>query len=927
MRCVLTAAFVAAIAGAACAEFQPDGGVVRPAGSSRVVRTFSFDERDANPGDVPLDWYRGQDDPQSGNRRPGFPSWNQGSLIYKQDGASPFAGDGLVRLPTQGGSTSLVLAPGMLPIFPGTDYRVRAQVRTLSLRHSRAAVVATLQDRTGKPIPGGRFVSAPTLSEGVWQEVTVDVRGRSSAAAWLQLELVLLQPEQLGTGRAADRFTIRTQDYAGSAMFDEVEVSQLPRLELRAASNGVFGLGEPVSLGLSIRDLSGEPLSAQIRVLDSDGREVSSENRPIAGGRADIDWMPRVQRAGWYRAEVQLRTTNDGREICTTTHDFAMLARTGRDRWQDTDRFALIVRGEDPAELLRLSSVLSLASGAGEVTLDAWTPDDDAERAEARADALEKVVASLRASGQTVALSLPTLPRSLAQDAALGATDIYKGLSTTGIDARPYILPLRERFAGTVSRWVLGVPGDDAVFETGDWQTRAPRVRSVVFGVGDSELLVTTTTDARWDMDALSTAGVGLVVDLGGGTPPDTIHAAVQDWCARVRGRTEVPECTFVFSPSNEFSARERAARLSMGVVQAWSAMCGDGTNDLPPRVRLALRDPWNGSEATRASPVMLPEFTAWRSTLDRIADRRVVGTLPVPGMTCLILSPSQDVSQSRGGALVAWSNGEAGSGQIRTFLGTGDVQVVDMFGNSTPAERTADGESIIPVGDSIVFAEGVDVPALRLLATVQIDDPKLPATMAVHERHVVLTNPFRTGVSGTIMFLEPGGNIENEGERADRSWRLTPRELSFTAGPGETIRIPFSVAFNPGAETTDRDFVMRLKIGSDATYPPFDVRRRVEIGLPGLRMHVDAFVQGTDLIVDSQVRNEGSTPRDLDLTAFVPGAPRSKSQMRELPATRSATRRFVFPGVGESLRGQRIMVSLSEPESGARLNRSAEVR
>ena len=110
----------------------------RPAGAGRVVKAFDFEEQEINPLPVPLGWVRAQNDPAVPRDRPGFPIWNGAILDYS---SRAFGGIGSVKLPTNGGSTSLMLRHGELSIFPNTDYLVSVCIRTERIKHARPNVV------------------------------------------------------------------------------------------------------------------------------------------------------------------------------------------------------------------------------------------------------------------------------------------------------------------------------------------------------------------------------------------------------------------------------------------------------------------------------------------------------------------------------------------------------------------------------------------------------------------------------------------------------------------------------------------------------------------------------------------------------------------------------------------------------------------
>ncbi|MFY7895135.1 MAG: hypothetical protein ACOVP8_02795, partial [Phycisphaerales bacterium] len=141
-RCWRISGFVAAlvaVAGVACAQGS------RPTVAGRLARIFDFEEQQTNPGEVPQFWFRNQDAAQ--RPRPGFPGWNRAELVYNATLAHQ--GEGFVSLPTQGGSTSLLLESGVLPVFADTDYRIFAHIRTANLRDARAAIIARFIDAQG----------------------------------------------------------------------------------------------------------------------------------------------------------------------------------------------------------------------------------------------------------------------------------------------------------------------------------------------------------------------------------------------------------------------------------------------------------------------------------------------------------------------------------------------------------------------------------------------------------------------------------------------------------------------------------------------------------------------------------------------------------------------------------------------------------
>jgi len=107
--------------------------IVRPDAARRVVKIWSFDDTGSGIEPVPNGWFRAQDSTSAGRSRPGYPAYNSAVL----DIAQAHSGEFSMKLPTQGGGTSLMLAAGSLPAIPDADYLVSAQVRTEGLHYAR----------------------------------------------------------------------------------------------------------------------------------------------------------------------------------------------------------------------------------------------------------------------------------------------------------------------------------------------------------------------------------------------------------------------------------------------------------------------------------------------------------------------------------------------------------------------------------------------------------------------------------------------------------------------------------------------------------------------------------------------------------------------------------------------------------------------
>src|SRR5262245_36446548 len=240
-----------------------------------VVRHFDFEEPDAAPNSLPADFVRNIAPSQ------GFP--NFGSMRLTTSAA--YRGRGSFEFELAGGSMSASVPASVIPILPFSDYQVSAYVRTDGLAHSRARLAAWLHDKTGKPIHSSRVHSELAQTAGAWQLLSVEVRGDFPDAADLVLDLQLLQPAQfIESETAIDE--PRPQDFAGRVWFDDVMVSQHPRVRLSLAQpTNIVQWPSAPEFVVTVNELNRRELTARLRIVDLDGRGVFDVSFPAARGR------------------------------------------------------------------------------------------------------------------------------------------------------------------------------------------------------------------------------------------------------------------------------------------------------------------------------------------------------------------------------------------------------------------------------------------------------------------------------------------------------------------------------------------------------------------------------------------------------------------------------------------------------------------
>lgn len=188
-------------------------------------------------------------------------------------------------------------------------------------------------------------------------------------------------PQSLG------KRTLHTQDIHGTAWFDDLTISQVPKVAMTTARPGnVFRRGELLRLQVSVDDPFTDDLSAQLVVRDALGKVVfqrtgaldlaGAENVGPVRKRLPLD-LPDLP-AGWYEASLVM--SSQGQFLGSQTVDLIQLADDAPAARPD-DRFGIIATSlpfdgwDELPQLLPLLSAgrVKLCSGARWAISRRWT--------------------------------------------------------------------------------------------------------------------------------------------------------------------------------------------------------------------------------------------------------------------------------------------------------------------------------------------------------------------------------------------------------------------------------------------------------------------------------------------------------------------------------------------------------------------------
>ena len=425
----------------------------QPADVTRVLRTFDFEERRlGNPEELPMHWLKVQG--------PGFPHYVNGRLTTDRahDGKYSF------RFDLNGGSLAYRYAPGQIAVQTGAHYRVEGWCQTTALKHARGRISAWFTDLDGHQIGPEHHsqVYAATTADEPWKALSIDLTADDPKAAYLVLELGLLQPEQYAVSSLGKR-ALFNQDIYGSAWFDDVRVSQVPSVDLVSDKPGnIFRRNEALRLHVIVSDRFTEDLSAQLVVTDCDGNTVYQRSGALHTTAAEqIGPMQKRMtldlpdlKPGWYEAALEM--SSQGQSLGSQTMDLIRLADDGA-RVAPDPRFGMLATELPFDGWAELPQVLDFLS-VGRVKLAVWSSAGDVQQMDP--GAFDLLLERLARMGVTPTACLLDLPPAVA--AEVGGSSWDRLLRADPKLWKPQLAYLISRHANHLDRWQLGADGTDA---------------------------------------------------------------------------------------------------------------------------------------------------------------------------------------------------------------------------------------------------------------------------------------------------------------------------------------------------------------------------------------------------------------------------------------------------------------------------------
>ncbi|HEY7119737.1 MAG TPA: hypothetical protein VH475_24310 [Tepidisphaeraceae bacterium] len=890
----------------------------QPAEVNRILRTFDFEERRlGNAEDLPMNWNKADGH--------GLPHYVNGRLATDRARSGKYS----FRFDLNGGSLIYRYDPGRIRVQQGAHYLVEAYVQTTRLTNARARLTAYLVDLDGNAIRSTIQQSEPYAAraeDDPWHKLSVEVSADSPKAASLVIELGLLQPQFYAANTLGKR-TLFTQDVRGSAWFDDVRVSQVPRVRISTDRPGnIFRREDPLRLQVLVSDRFTDDLAARLLVRDAESRLVYQHSgaldistaQSLGTGRKRL-WvvLPDLP-PGWY--EVELIVSSRGQSVGDQRLDLIVLADNATAIAPD-DRFGVVATDLPFAAWGELPDILPML-GAGRLKLAVWSGTGDVQQIDAAA--FDQVLVRLQEmhvmpTGCLVDLPPAIAEKLLARQRLVEASRAFTGapprspapdsawhhlLKASPEDWEPQLAQLIARHANHLQRWQLGADGTDA-FVT------QPGMREVYDKVYQQFAALVNKPDlampwpAWYELDGRLPAAVALSIPSS--ILPSQIPLYIQD----VRGSDakDAHQFSITLQPL-ERRKYGREAQIRDFAQRIVYALAADARRIDVPLPFAATADEDGDARDVAERPQEL--FMILRTLVATLGGAAFKGKVPIAEGVEAFLFERQGQ-----GIIVLWDRGNTpGPKQLPLNLGDRPMRV-DLWGNVTPvlnpADRKAAGNTQFTIGPMPVILLDIDAELALLRASINIDRPLVESSFQVHTRRLRFGNPFKTAISGTVRLKAPAG------------WTLNPPTHSFSLNPGETydgeITIEFPYNSYAGPKTIEAQFAVQADKAST-----FDVPLTLQLGLSDVGMQTLALRDGNDVMVQQTIQNYGDRPIDYGAFAILPGQARQERLVTNLGAGRSTIKRYRFTNV-KLTKGLKIRVGVKEISGSRILNDEVEIQ
>ena len=817
---------------------------------------------DANYDNWPDGWAR--------RRGKGYPHY----LPIEISENSPAQGKRCLKVELNGGSAA-VYSP-LIDVDQLHRYVMEGIIKTEQLTRDRAFLSLTFFDENKKEL--AQFTSHKLRTMGQWQKVRLGPIASTSAKARLA---------RIGVHLAAgDR-----ADLKGRAMFDDLWLGRLPRLEVFSnRALHVYQVGEPVAVTCRLTGVEDANREVTLELLDPLGATLLSEERrltyprtktlplpPIApsttvknaAGVGAVRWIPEISGPGFYRIRCTIKNSRPPRlrqELGIAVIEPEIRTR-GEFGWS-------LPRGEEPLPMPVLAELLP-QMGVHWLKYPVWFGKQQPQRAER----LVRFIEQMSGSGISVVGLLnhppPEVRKRYGNPGELSAAQLFT------VDPEPWYDSLESvllRLSMKIHRWQLGLDHDTSFAVYRDLDKRLAPVKQkfdsagqhVELGFGWDWLFeLPETRQNTWQFIALSARPPLTAAQLGTYLDDHSSASSARRWVSL----EPLPREQYAL----EVRAKDLVERMLAAKIHGADAI-----------VATDVFDERSGLMRADGSPgdLLLP----WRTTALMLGGAEYLGALELPNH-----SPNHLFIQGQEATLVVWAKEPS---QEVLYLGE-TAEQRNLWGHRKRLSAE-DHRQVVPIDVLPTFVTGVHPAVARWRLAAGFADARLPSILGqAHRNAVRIKNTFPLGVRGRLRLVVPS------------QWHVAPQVVDFNLAAGESIERPIVITLPYHANSGSHDVRLDFEVTGDRAYQ-FSVYRRLQVGLGDVQLEVATRLrQDGYLVVEQRIINQSDTAVSFNSNLFVPNRRRMRGQVLRLGQGQNVQTYLLSDG--EALLGKWLWIRADE--------------
>lgn len=750
------------------------------------------------------------------------------------------------------------------------DFVFYANLCTRGLVHDRAWVSVVFLNDQRQPVE--TFDSEKFGDTDGWRSVALGpIRALHRDARWAYIALHL-EPQA-------------RQDLHGTALFDDLWLAQVPRLELRTTSPRLlYGLDEPIVVRCRVSGYGDSPPDVELELNDSMGKLLA--RRPLTLKRvaaaaadsretddeylvAESQWPLPISQPGYYRLHAKLSHAEKivyQSELRLAVADMATRPEQGEFGWT-------LPHGE---QTLALTTLAQWASHAGLhwIKFPLWYDAQD----QPRVDALTWFADRLNAQGIGLVGLLCDPPPETRR-----LLDFAPGSPVADLFAQdaelwyPALEPVMARLSLKVRWWQLGYDNDTSLSGVADPVATIRRVKEQLDEIGQN-----SHVGVVWNWVDAVPAGKKVPWSFVSRSSDPALAASELEAYLAATGQAAGKQWISLdpLDPAR-YDTAVRAADLALRIVAAKE-------QDAP---KIFFNDPLHPKsglvgEDGSAGELLLP----WRTTVLALSGARYIGRLRLAEN-----SENRLFLRGREPIAVVWNSIDV----TEPIDFADEPKAVDVWGRDVEIDRSRQVPEV-KVGSLPIFLSGLNEAVVRWRMSVATDRQRLPSISGTpHYVRAQWRNFFDQSAGGTLRVTAPSG------------WRVVPDQIDLKMATGETARQTLELTV-PSTASCGRE-LLRFNFDVQAgKHHQFTVSLPIELGLGDVHLELASHLNGKgELEVEQRLINRTEERVNFRCYLSVPNRRRMRTQVYKLPAGEDV-QVYRLPG-GDELIGQPLRVQAEE--------------